>query len=179
MPCRRVLLGGIASDASFRLCLRERKVDLLEAGLAHLEPVELLAALDRRLCQLVEDARGLVGLDDDDLAVSAVADLSRGGAADQLLHGAGGDDPPFAQDGDAVGELLDLVQVVRRQEDSLAEPPQRADRLPGATPCAGVEAGRWLVEEDQLRVADQRQAEIEPAPLSAREPTRARVALLL
>src|SRR6185369_6977849 len=43
----------------------------------------------------------------------------------------------------------------------------------------GIEAGRRLVEEDQLRVADQRQAEVEPAPLPAREPTRTRVALLL
>jgi len=44
MPWRRGLLGGIASDASLRLRLGEREVDLLEARLAYFEPVELLAA---------------------------------------------------------------------------------------------------------------------------------------
>src|SRR5207253_8066321 len=109
----------------------------------------------------------------------AVADLGRRRATDQLLHRARCDDAALAQDGDAVGELLDLVQVVGRQQDRLAEPAERADRLPGAPPRSGVEAGGRLVEENQLRVADQRQAEVEPPPLPAREPARARVALLL
>jgi len=94
-------------------------------------------------------------------------------------HGAGRDDPSFSQDREAVGELLDLVQIVRGQEDGLAKTAQRADRLPGAAPRAGVEAGRRLVEEDQLRVADQRETEIEPPALAAGEPPRTRVALLL
>src|SRR6266487_1167749 len=150
-PCRRGLLAGIASDASFRLRLRQREVDLLEAGFAHLEPVELLAALDRGLGQLMEDARRLVGLDDDDLAVAAIADLGRGRAADEFLHRAGGDDPPFAQNGDAVGELLHLVQVVRCQEDRLAEAAERADRLPGATPRSSRR--RWPPESRRARVS--------------------------
>src|SRR5438105_5131984 len=142
MPWRRGLLGGIASDASFRLRLSEREVDLLETGPADLQPVELLAALDRRLRQLVENARRLIGLDHDELSVSPVADLSCGRAPDQLLHRAGGHDQAFAEDGDAVGELLDLVQVMRGQKDRLAELAEGADRLPGATPGTGVEAGR-------------------------------------
>ena len=56
---------------------------------------------------------------------------------------------------------------------------QAADRLPGAAPRARVEAGRRLVEEDQLGVADQREPEVEPAALAAGEPAHAGVALLL
>src|SRR4029453_16915645 len=78
-PCRRVLLGGIASDVSFRLRLRKREVDLFEAGLAHLEPVELLAALDPRFCHLGGDRRGLVGLAGDAPPCSGPADPGSGG----------------------------------------------------------------------------------------------------
>src|SRR5438067_10039617 len=178
MPWRRGLLGGIASDASLRLRLGEGEIDLLAARLASFEPVELLAALDRRGRQLVEHARRLLGLDDDHLTVPPVPDLRCRRPADELLDGAGGDDPPLAEDGDAVCELLDLVQIVRRQEDRLAERAQGADRLPGPPPGAGIEAGRRLVQEDQLGIADEREAEIEPAPLAAGEPARAGVALL-
>src|SRR5205814_1985390 len=61
----------------------------------------------------------------------------------------------------------------------LAERPQRADRPPGSPARRRVEPGRRLVQEDELRVADERQAEVEPAPLAAGELSRARVALLL
>src|SRR5436189_1947454 len=165
--------------ASFLLRLHQREVDLLEARLAHLQALDFLAALHRGRRQLVEDAGRLVGLEHDDLAVPPVPDLGRGRAADQFVHRARRDDLSLAQDGDAVGKLLDLVQVVRRQQDRLAERPQRADRAPGPPARRRVEPGRRLVQEDQLWVADERQAEIEPAPLAAGELSRARVALLL
>ena len=76
-------------------------------------------------------------------------------------------------------ELLRLVEVVRRQQDRLAELAQRADRLPRGAPRGGIEAGRRLVEEDQLGVADEREAEVEPPPLSAGQLAHERVRLLL
>src|SRR5205807_10390573 len=43
----------------------------------------------------------------------------------------------------------------------------------------GVETGGRLVEEDQLRVADERHAEVEPPLLAARQGRHARAALLV
>jgi hypothetical protein len=56
-----------------------------------------------------------------------------------------------------------------REQDGLAERTERADELPRGSSRGGVEAGRRLVEEDELRVADERDAEVEPALLPARE----------
>ena len=67
-------------------------------------------------------------------------------------------DHAVAQHGDPVGELLGLVEVVRRQQDRLAERAQVADRVPRCAARARVEAGRRLVEEDQLGVADRARA---------------------
>ena len=88
-------------------------------------------------------------------------------------------DPPFAQDGDAVGELLGLVEVVRREEDGLAERAERADHLPRRAARLRVEAGGRLVEEDEVGVADERDAEVEPPLLAARERLDPRARLLL
>ena len=52
------------------------------------------------------------------------------------------------------------------------------DRLPGGAPGARVEARRRLVEEDELRVADQREPEVEAALLPARQRAAARVGLV-
>ena len=51
--------------------------------------------------------------------------------------------------------------------------------VPGVAPRGRVEAGRRLVEEDQLRVADEREREVEPAQLTARERACHRVLLAL
>src|SRR5205823_9415320 len=110
----------------------------------------------------------------DDLApVLAVADLCLRRAG-QVCRRAGRDDAPFTQDGDAVGELLRLVEVVRRQQDRLAERAQAADRLPGGAARGRVEAGRRLVEEDEVGVTDEREPEVEPPPLAAGERPRPR-----
>ena len=86
---------------------------------------------------------------------------------------------PVAHHRDAVGELLRLVEVVRRQQHRLAERAQRADHLPRRAPRGRVEARRRLVEEDEIGVADERDAEVEPALLAAGERLHARVALLV
>ncbi len=65
-----------------------------------------------------------------------------------------------------------------RQQDRLAELAQRADERPGVAARRRVEAGRRLVEEDELGVADERDAEVEPPLLPARERLHLRVALL-
>ena len=77
-----------------------------------------------------------------------------------------------------VGELLRLVEVVGRQQDRLAELAQRADQRPGVPPRRRVEAGRRLVEEDEVGIADERDAEVEPPLLAARERLHLRVPLL-
>ena len=64
------------------------------------------------------------------------------------------------------------------EHDGLAEVAQGADRLPRGAPGDGIEAGGGLVEEDELRVADQREREVQAADLPARERPRARVGLL-
>ena len=89
------------------------------------------------------------------------------------------EDPAVLDDRDAVGELLRLVEIVRRQQDRLAELAQLAHRLPCAAARLGIEAGRRLVEEDQLGIADQREREVQPAQLPAGELAAALVGLLL
>jgi len=88
-------------------------------------------------------------------------------------------DPPLAQHCDTVGQLLGLVEVMRGEEDGLAERPQRPDHLPRRPPRRRIEARGRLVEEDEVGVADQRDAEVEPALLAARQGLHPCLRLLL
>src|SRR5262249_44258643 len=136
-------------------------------GPPHLEALELLAALERSRGQLVQAlCRGCRALEDL-LAVQAIADLRLRALARELCGRALADDLAADDDGHAVGELLGLVEVVGRQQDRRAERAERANRLPGLAARLRVEARRRLVEEDQVRVADQREAEVEAALLPA------------
>ena len=99
----------------------------------------------------------------------AVADLARP---------PGGDDPAADDDRDPVGEPLRLVHVVGGEEDGLAEVAEARDHLPRLAARRGVEAGGRLVEEEQVRVADQGDGDIEAPQLAAREAARPRVRLL-
>src|SRR5207248_6093672 len=87
-------------------------------------------------------------------------------------------DLPLAQHRDAVGELLGLVEVVRGEQDGLAERAERADHLPRRAAGLRVEAGGGLVEEDEVGIADERDAEVEPPLLAARQRLDARVRLV-
>src|SRR5581483_4778720 len=142
------------------------------------QPLELAALGERPRGQLVEDARRLVRGDDDLLAVAAVPDLRRRRLAGELRRTTDRDDRALAEDGDAVGELLRLVEVVRGQQDRLPERPQGADHVPGRAPRSGVEARRRLVEEEHLGIADQPEPEVEAPPLAAGERPYPRVPLL-
>jgi len=88
-------------------------------------------------------------------------------------------DHAHAHDRHPVGQGLGLVEVVGGQQHGLAQLLERADRLPGVAPGAGIEAGGGLIQEDQLRVADQGQSQIEPAHLTPRQRSHERVLLAL
>ena len=108
------------------------------------------------------------------------ADLGGPGVATTELVGATDrDDLASPHHGDAVGQVLRLVHVMRRQEDRLAELAQRPDRGPRLPAGGRIEAGRRLIEEDQVRVADEREREVEPPALAAGQGLRTSVSLLL
>jgi hypothetical protein len=69
----------------------------------------------------------------------------------------------------AVGERLGLLEVVRRDEDRRALRPQVEQDAPHVTAALGVQAGRRLVEDDELVTAHERAREVDPARLAARQ----------
>ena len=82
---------------------------------------------------------------------------------------AAGDDLLAEQDGHPVGQRLHLVHVVGGQQHGGAGSGQEADEIPGLAASRRVEAGGRLVEEEQIGVADDAQADVEAALLAARE----------
>src|SRR3954469_4529124 len=150
------------------------QVDLLERRARHLEVLQALAAGQRLAGELVQERRRVVGDVLEGLpARVAVGDAHPPGRVHaQLARRALGEDAAALDDRHAVGQRLCLVEVVRGQQDRLAQLAQRADRRPRVAARGGVEARRRLVEEDQLRVADQRQAEVQPPQLAARQLAR-------
>src|SRR5580704_5778332 len=64
------------------------------------------------------------------------------------------------------------------EEDGLAELPEPGNDLPGGAAGGRVETSGRLVQEDELRVADEGEGEIEAAPLAAGEPGAERARLL-
>ena len=99
-------------------------------------------------------------------------------AADRALEpdGVSSVDHAAAVDhGDAVGELVGLVEVVRGQQHRRAAGRERADRLPDLAAPARVQAGRRLVEEEHLGREDHARGEVEAPAHAAAEPLRRRV----
>jgi hypothetical protein len=85
-----------------------------------------------------------------------------------------GDELAPVHDGDAVTQHLRLVHEVRDQHDRRAAVADLADQLPGGVAGAGVQAGGQLVEQHQLRVAEQRECDEQPLLLTTRQrPERA------
>ena len=119
---------------------------------------------------LGHDARGLADLVGADARRHAEPD---DGAAAGLLGQLGGvpvrDHEAVAQDREPVREVLRLVHVVRGQQDRLAEIAQTFDHVPRVAARLGVEAGRRLVEEQEVGVADDAERDVDPALLPARE----------
>src|SRR3954451_21153550 len=157
------------------------QVDVLQRRPRDLEVLEGLAAGQRLAGELVERARRVVGDELGGLAGRvAVGDAhALRGVNTELARRALGQDLAALDDRHAVGERLRLVEVVRREHNRLAELAQRADRAPRDAARGRVEARGRLVEEDQLRVADERQPEVQAAQLAAGERARPHVLLAL
>ena len=168
-PSTCELIGGLLVD--------EAEVDVLERRPPDLEPFELATCGERRGRQLGEDPGRLRRSSTTmSLAVLAVPDLDVSARRRSAPRASRCATSALADHGDAVGELLRLVEVVGREEDRLAERAQRADEIPRSAARGRVEPGRRLVEEHELGVADQRDAEVETPLLAARERLHARVA---
>src|SRR3954447_8560224 len=158
---------------------RQLEVDLLEAGPAHGELLEPLAAREGGRRRVVQQRRRVFRLALDQLVADPVAHAVARGSGDQLAGRALGEDPAVLDDRHAVGERLRLVEIVGGEQHGLPELAQGAHHLPGGAARGRVEARRRLVEEDQLGGAEEREGEVEPALLAAgRGPSAAVRALL-
>jgi hypothetical protein len=69
---------------------------------------------------------------------------------------------------DAVGELVGLLHVLRREHDRGALPAQVGDDVPELEPAARIQTGGRLVEEQDGRRDHQARPEVEPAAHAAR-----------
>ena len=90
------------------------------------------------------------------------------GLALQLARRARGDRLAVVDDHDVVGELVGLLEVLRRQQHVGAGGDERPDRVPQLDAAARVETGRRLVEQQQAGCADEAGAEVEAAAHAAR-----------
>src|SRR6478672_6354179 len=84
----------------------------------------------------------------------------------------------MVHDRHAVAELFGLVHVVRREHDAASARSQLDDEVPQLPSRLRIEPRRRLVEEQQLRVADDGAGEREALLLSAAQLPDARLALL-
>ena len=107
----------------------------------------------------------------------------RARARQQLVARAGGHDPPAADDHQPVGHRLDLAQQVRGQQHGPAAVGEVAQQRAHPAHALGVEPVGRLVEDQHLRVADQRVRDpqplahaerVLPAPACARRRRRGR-----
>src|ERR671925_1034775 len=97
----------------------------------------------------------------------------------QLTRRAEGDDATVVDDRDAIAQALRFLHIVRRQHNRSPTLPQVANELPKLAARLRIEAGRRLVEKQQLRVADQRASERKSLLLSTREGSHASARLLI
>ena len=103
----------------------------------------------------------------------ALADVAhphvQGAGADRRLEVAAralGDDAAVVDDGEALGELVGLVEVLRRQQHGGALADEHAHDVPDLVAAAWVESGRRLVEEQQVGGHDDAGRDVE-APAHA------------
>jgi hypothetical protein len=81
-----------------------------------------------------------------------------GGGADgglELVRGALGDHPAGVDDGDPVGQLIGLIEILGGEQDGGAAGDQGADGVPHLASGARIEARGRLIEEDQRRLGDE------------------------
>ena len=86
----------------------------------------------------------------------------------ELVGGALGDDLPFVDDHDPVGQRVGLLEVLGREQDRRALLGAVPDDVPHVQPAARVETRGGLVEEQHLGMGDEAAGEVEPAAHPAR-----------
>src|ERR1051326_7250722 len=118
------------------------------------------ALFDRRLARELDDVRRIE-------------------LRDQLLRRSEGDAMSVIDDGDAIAQPLRFFHVVRRQEHRSAAFAKAAHDFPQLQTALRIETGRRLVEEENVRTADERGRDGETLLLPARQLADARVALLI
>jgi hypothetical protein len=77
--------------------------------------------------------------------------VAAGHEALQLLGGSVGDHAAPVEHGDAVGEFVGLVEVLRREQHGRAVGDEAAHDAPHGVAAARIESGGGLVEEDHAR----------------------------
>ncbi len=87
---------------------------------------------------------------------------------EQLVETALVDDRASADDRDPVTELLDLGEDVTREQDRDSLTGELLHELAHVAHPGGVEPGRRLVQQQELRVAQQRRRDAEPLPHAVR-----------
>src|SRR3954470_6957613 len=161
----------VPASATRRLLGGQLQIDVLERRPRDRQVAQWLVARQRSARELVQQRRGVVGLALLQLArllAPRHAVARRAGRA-ELARRPDGQDPPVLDDRHPVGERLGLVEVVRGQQHGLAELGELADDVPGGAPGRGIESGRRLVEKHELGVTDQREPEVQPSGLAARQ----------
>jgi hypothetical protein len=63
--------------------------------------------------------------------------------------------------GDAVGEPIGLVEVLRREQHGRPSRDERLDRLPEPDPAPDVQTGRRLVQKENRGTRDERGGKVE------------------
>jgi hypothetical protein len=86
----------------------------------------------------------------------------------ELTGRALGDDAAAVDDGDPVGELVGLLQVLRAEQDRGPPGDQGPGDLPDLPARPRVQAGGRLVEEHHLRGDDDARRDVQPPPHAAR-----------
>ena len=81
---------------------------------------------------------------------------------EQVLDRAHGLDAAVVKDRDAVADVFHVREQVRRKEDGLAAAGEGDDEVLDLAAAQRVEAGRRLVEDDEVRIVDQRLREADP-----------------
>ena len=98
--------------------------------------------------------------------------------ANQLRRRSLLDDAPVIDDRDAVAQPFGFFHVVRGQHDRAARAAKAQHQLPQLAARLRIQPGRRLVEEQDVRLADQRARDRQPLPLAARQLADPRVTLL-
>ena len=123
-------------------------------------PTTKVAASAMRSCRSRGERVDRVTIDSDLDDLAAEAGQQRGGRVER-------DDPTLGHDRDAVAQLLGLVEVVRGQQDRHLPSAETGDVVQELEADARVQADRRLVEEQDLRVRQQRTRDLEASALAA------------